>query len=219
MVHETKGLSPLEILHLGPVIPVIILNNVDHAVPLAKTLLEGGIQVMEITLRSKAALEGIRRVRTEVPEILVGAGTVLHPDHLQELAQVGAQFAISPGLTPALFTAAFSNKTIPLIPGIATPSELMLAQERGFTALKFFPAEAAGGVQMLKALASTFPNITFCPTSGISLENCHDYLALDNVVCVGASWIAPADLIEEENWDEIRNRAKKLGYLQESRLA
>lgn len=212
MVHETKGLSPLEILHLGPVIPVIILNHARHAVPLAQALLDGGVQVVEITLRSAAALEGIRRIRAEVPEILVGAGTVLNAEHLQEVAQAGAQFAISPGLTPALFAAAYS-KTIPLIPGIATPSELMLAQERGFTALKFFPAEAAGGVQMLQSLAGPFPQISFCPTGGITLENCKTYLALSNVACVGSSWMAPPELIEEENWKEIKNRVKNLSSL------
>jgi 2-dehydro-3-deoxyphosphogluconate aldolase/(4S)-4-hydroxy-2-oxoglutarate aldolase len=162
--------------------------------------------VVEITLRSAAALEGIRRISAEVPESIAGAGTVLTSDDLRAVAQAGGQFAISPGLTPALFAAAHDGP-IPLIPGIATPSELMLAQERGFTELKFFPAEAAGGVAMLQALHGPFPRITFCPTGGISQENCKNYLSLSNVSCVGGSWIAPPELIEKGDWDTISELA------------
>ncbi|CAK8714694.1 MAG: 2-keto-3-deoxy-phosphogluconate aldolase [Candidatus Electronema aureum] len=206
MANNGKKLSALEILHTGPVVPVVVLRNADHAVPLAKALLAGGIRVVEITLRSAAALEGIRRISAEVPEIIAGAGTVLTSDDLRAVAQAGGQFAISPGLTPALFAAAHDGP-IPLIPGIATPSELMLAQERGFTELKFFPAEAAGGVEMLKALHGPFPRITFCPTGGISQENCKNYLSLSNVSCVGGSWIAPPELIEKGDWDTISELA------------
>lgn len=206
MANNGKKLSALEILHTGPVVPVVVLRNADHAVPLAKALLAGGIRVVEITLRSAAALEGIRRISAEVPEIIAGAGTVLTSDDLRAVAQAGGQFAISPGLTPALFAAAHDGP-IPLIPGIATPSELMLAQERGFTELKFFPAEAAGGVAMLQALHGPFPRITFCPTGGISQENCKNYLSLSNVSCVGGSWIAPPELIEKGDWDTISELA------------
>ncbi|WP_417911369.1 bifunctional 4-hydroxy-2-oxoglutarate aldolase/2-dehydro-3-deoxy-phosphogluconate aldolase [Candidatus Electronema sp. PJ] len=209
MANERGKLSPLEILHTGPVVPVVVLRNADHAVSLAKALLAGGIRVMEITLRSgAAALDGIRRISAEVPEIIVGAGTVLTSDDLRSVAQVGGQFAISPGLTPSLFAAAHDGP-IPLIPGIATASELMLAQERGFTELKFFPAEAAGGVPMLKALHGPFPRVTFCPTGGISQENCKEYLTLANVACVGGSWLTPPELLEKENWDAITELAAK----------
>jgi 2-dehydro-3-deoxyphosphogluconate aldolase/(4S)-4-hydroxy-2-oxoglutarate aldolase len=209
MANERGKLSPLEILHTGPVVPVVVLRNADHAVPLAKALLAGGIRVLEITLRSgAAALDGIRRISTEVPEIIIGAGTVLTSDDLRSVAQAGGQFAISPGLTPSLFAAAHDGP-IPLIPGIATASELMLALERGFTELKFFPAEAAGGVPMLKALHGPFPRVTFCPTGGISQENCKEYLMLANVACVGGSWLAPPELIEKENWDAITELAAK----------
>ncbi len=203
--NDTK-LSALEILHISPVVPVAVLDKPEQAVPLARALLVGGIRVIEITLRSGAALEGIRRIAAEVPEMTVGAGTVLNSDDLRSVAQAGARFAISPGLTPALFAAAHDGP-IPLIPGIATPSELMLAQERGFTELKFFPAEAAGGVRMLKALHGPFPKITFCPTGGVSEQNYQDYLALGNVACVGGSWLAPPELLEQSDWDSISRLA------------
>lgn len=202
MAHSDNKLSPLEILHNGPVIPVIVLHNADHALPLAEALLAGGIRVLEITLRSGAGMEAIRRISAELPEALVGAGTVLSPEDLVSVAQAGAKFAVSPGLTPSLFAASHDGP-IPLIPGVATPSELMLAMERGFTELKFFPAATAGGVRSLKAMHGPFPRITFCPTGGISPENCKEYLSLPNVACVGGSWLAPPDLIEQQNWDEI----------------
>jgi 2-dehydro-3-deoxyphosphogluconate aldolase/(4S)-4-hydroxy-2-oxoglutarate aldolase len=208
MATSRSRLSPLEILHNGPVIPVIVLHNVDHAVPLAQALLAGGIRVLEITLRSGAGLEGIRRISEEIPELIVGAGTVLSPEDLRMTAQSGGQFAISPGLTPSLFAASHDGP-IPLIPGISTPSELMLAMERGFTELKFFPAEAAGGVQTLKAMYGPFPRITFCPTGGISPENYKEYLALSNVACVGGSWLTPSELIMKEDWDSISKLAAK----------
>jgi 2-dehydro-3-deoxyphosphogluconate aldolase/(4S)-4-hydroxy-2-oxoglutarate aldolase len=186
--------------------PVIVLRNADHAVPLARALLVGGIKVLEITLRSDAALEGIRRIRAAVPEAIVGAGTVLTEKDLAHVAEAGGQFAISPGLTPNLLAAA-KDAPISLIPGIATPSELMLAMEHGFTELKFFPAEAAGGTRMLQSLHGPFPQVTFCPTGGIAAANLREYLDLANVACVGSSWIAPAEMIEREDWDGISRRA------------
>ncbi len=197
-----------EILQEGPVIPVMVIRNPDHAVPLAHALLEGGIRVLEITLRSDAALEAIRRVRTEVPDALVGAGTVLSAQHLQDVEEAGGLFVISPGLTPNLLAAA-DEATIPLIPGVGTASELMLALEAGLTELKFFPAQAAGGVQMLKAFGGPFPQVTFCPTGGISEKNYRDYLALPNVACVGGSWLVPAKAVERGDWAAITPLAEK----------
>lgn len=213
MQHPGGRLLPMAILSAGPVIPVIVLHNADHAVPLAQALLAGGIKVLEITLRSLSALESIRRISKEVPQAIVGAGTVRTPEDLAQAAAAGGQFAISPGLTPALAAAAQAGP-IPLIPGIATASELMRAMEQGFTALKFFPAEAAGGVRMLKALHGPFPQISFCPTGGISSENCQEYLSLSCVACVGGSWIASLELIEQEDWDRIADLAAKAAALQ-----
>ncbi len=192
-------ITPLKILKSGPVMPVIVVENIDHAVPLARALLAGGIKVLEITLRSEVAVEAIRQVNSEVPEAIVGAGTVTTPGDLQAVTEAGAVFAISPGLTPALLTAA-NQGPIALIPGISTASELMVGMEKGYEEFKFFPAEAAGGVSMLKSIGGPFPQITFCPTGGISLKNFNKYLALDNVACVGGSWIVPANCIEQEDW-------------------
>ncbi|MCI5145866.1 MAG: keto-hydroxyglutarate-aldolase/keto-deoxy-phosphogluconate aldolase [Candidatus Electrothrix sp. AR3] len=203
-----QELSPLDIFNMSPVIPVIVINKVEHAVPLAKALLAGGIKILEITLRSDAALGSIRRISDEVPEVIVGAGTVLAPEKIKTVAEAGGRFAITPGLTPALLTAA-KYATIPLIPGVSTASEVMSALERGFTELKFFPAEAAGGVQKLKSLGGPFPQITFCPTGGISAKNYRKYLELANVACVGGSWIVPPDVIDQENWDKITELAQQ----------
>ncbi|CAK8715008.1 2-dehydro-3-deoxy-phosphogluconate aldolase [Candidatus Electrothrix aarhusensis] len=205
---EKKGLSALEVLKNGPVIPVIVIRNPDHAVPLAQALLAGGIRVLEITLRSDAALESIRRIRSEVPNALVGAGTVLSGQELQAVAKAGGYFAISPGLTHNLLAAA-RQESIPLIPGVASASELMLALEAGLTELKFFPAQAAGGVEMLKSFNSPFPQVTFCPTGGITLQNYKEYLSLKNVACVGGSWLVPADKIEQREWSAITRLAQE----------
>jgi 2-dehydro-3-deoxyphosphogluconate aldolase/(4S)-4-hydroxy-2-oxoglutarate aldolase len=184
----------------------MVICNPDHAVPLAQALLAGGIKVLEITLRSDAALEAIRRIRSEVPDALVGAGTVLSGEDLQAVAVAGGRFAISPGLTPNLLKAA-EKEAIPLIPGVATASELMMALEAGLSELKFFPAQAAGGVPMLKSLSGPFPQVTFCPTGGVSLHNYKDYLALENVACVGGSWLVPSVSIEQEDWPAITRLA------------
>lgn len=197
-----KGISALDIFKSGPVIPVIVVSNPDHAVPLAQALLAGGIRVLEITLRSDAALEAIRRIREELPDVLVGAGTVLSGQDLHAVAEAGGQFAISPGLTPSLLAAA-GQQSLPLIPGVATASELMMALEAGLTELKFFPAQAAGGVQMLQSFNGPFPQVTFCPTGGITLQNYKEYLALKNVACVGGSWLVPSEKIEQGAWAAI----------------
>jgi len=201
-------IAPLDVLNAGPVVPVIVIKKIEQAVPLAHTLLAGGIKVLEVTLRSEVAVEAIRHISREVPEAIVGAGTVASPEDLEAVAEAGAVFAISPGLTPTLLDAA-NQGPISLIPGISTASELMFGMEMGYTEFKFFPAEAAGGVQMLKSIGGPFPHITFCPTGGVSLKNFNDYLALANVACVGGSWIVPSREIEMENWDTITKLAQK----------
>lgn len=200
-------IPPLEILNAGPVVPVIVIKKIEQAAPLAQALLQGGIKVLEITLRSEAAIDAIGLISREVPGAIVGAGTVTSPEDLEAVAEAGAVFAISPGLTPTLLDAA-NRGPIALIPGISTASELMTGMEMGYSAFKFFPAEAAGGVPMLKSIAGPFPHITFCPTGGISQDNSNDYLALANVACVGGSWIVPAREIEMENWDAITKLAE-----------
>ncbi len=199
--------SGREILENGPVIPVMVINKVEHAVPLAKALVAGGIRVLEIVLRSDAAIGAIRSICTEVPEAITGAGTVVNSQDLAAVTDAGASFAISPGLTPALLSAA-NKGTIPLIPGISTVSELMLGIEQGYTTFKFFPAEAAGGIKMLKSIGGPFPQIRFCPTGGISAKNYREYIQLPNVLCVGGSWVVPNDLIDGEDWQGITQIAQ-----------
>jgi 2-dehydro-3-deoxyphosphogluconate aldolase/(4S)-4-hydroxy-2-oxoglutarate aldolase len=198
----------LDILNSGPVVPVIVIKNIKHAVPLARALVAGGIKVLEITLRSEVAVEAIRRVSREVPEAIVGAGTVASPEDLKAINDAGAVFAISPGLTPTLLESA-NQGPIALIPGISTASELMFGMERGYSAFKFFPAQAAGGVQMLKSIGGPFPQVTFCPTGGISLKNYRDYLSLGNVACVGGSWVVPSKAVEAEDWNTITDLARE----------
>ena len=205
---EKKDLSAVDIFKSGPVMPLIVIHNPDYAVPLARALLAGGIRVLEITLRSDAALEAIRRIRSEVPDALVGAGTVLSGQDVQAVAEAGGCFAISPGLTSNLLAAA-EQVSIPLIPGVATASELMTALEAGLTELKFFPAQAAGGVEMLKSLSGPFPQVTFCPTGGITPDNYREYLTLNNVACVGGSWLVPADKIARGDWAALTQLAQE----------
>lgn len=186
--------------------PVMVIQNAEDAVPLAKALVAGGIKVLEITLRTPSALESIKLISREVKEAIVGAGTITTPAQLQAAEAAGAVFAISPGLTPALLTAA-KDGNIALIPGVATLSELMLGMEYGLDCFKFFPAEAAGGIPMLKAIAGPVPNVTFCPTGGISPDNYNAYLKLANVACVGGSWLVPADAVKEKNWAKVTELA------------
>ncbi|MGZ8095342.1 MAG: bifunctional 4-hydroxy-2-oxoglutarate aldolase/2-dehydro-3-deoxy-phosphogluconate aldolase [Methylosarcina sp.] len=200
-------IQPKEILNAGPVMPVMVIQNLDDAVPLAQALVAGGIKVLEITLRTPVALDAIRLIRQEVKDALVGAGTIANPGQLKAVEEAGAVFAISPGITPSLLAAADSG-SIALIPGVATLSELMLGMEYGLDHFKFFPAEAAGGIPMLKAIAGPFPQITFCPTGGISPENYQAYLQLGNVVCVGGSWLAPQDAVKSKNWTKVTELAQ-----------
>ena len=201
-------LQPKDILNAGPVMPVMVIQNLDDAVPLAKALVAGGIKVLEITLRTPIALEAIRLISQQVDGAIVGAGTITTPEQLKAAEEAGAVFAISPGLTPTLLAAAKIG-TIALIPGIATLSELMLGMEYGLDHFKFFPAEAAGGIPMLKSIAGPVPHVTFCPTGGISPENYHSYLQLSNVACVGGSWLAPADVVKSKDWAKVTELAKQ----------
>jgi len=182
--------SASDIFSTATIIPVIVINDIDQAVPLGKTLCEQGFKVLEVTLRTPHALQAIERMNQEIPGAIIGAGTVTNTEEFQQVQKAGAQFAISPGFTASLLEAG-SNSDIPLIPGVATVSELMQGMEFGYRQFKLFPAEAVGGVKLLKAIAGPFPDIRFCPTGGINETNYKDYLALDNVSCVGGSWIIP----------------------------
>ncbi len=200
-------LSALNVLHTSPVVPVIVIHDIDHAVPLAKALVSGGVNVLEVTLRSPVAIEAIRRIAEEVQDAVVGAGTVATEADLNAVTEAGGVFAISPGLTPTLIEAAIKGP-IALIPGISTASELMLGMEYGLREFKFFPAEAAGGIRMLQSIAGPFPQATFCPTGGISPDNYKDYLRLENVACVGGSWLAPTEALELGDYRRITRLAQ-----------
>ena len=200
-------IQPKDVLNAGPVMPVMVIQNLDDAVPLAKALVAGGIKVLEITLRTPIALDAIRLISQEVKDAIVGAGTITTPEQLKAAEDAGAVFAISPGLTPTLLAAAKAGK-IALIPGISTLSELMMGMEYGLDHFKFFPAEAAGGIPMLKSIAGPIPQATFCPTGGISPDNYNAYLSLGNVACVGGSWLVPADAVKSKNWDKVTELAK-----------
>ncbi|AWL12137.1 2-dehydro-3-deoxy-phosphogluconate aldolase [Saliniradius amylolyticus] len=201
-------ISSEEVINAGPVVPVLVIKDVAHAVPLAKALLAGGIKVLEVTLRTDAALEAIRAIADNVPEAIVGAGTVTNTEQLEQVAAAGAQFAISPGLTSELLDAG-NRSNIALIPGISSISELMKGRDLGYTQFKFFPAEASGGIKALKSIGGPFPDVKFCPTGGISPNNYLDYLALPNVSCVGGSWLAPDEALEAGDWDKITDIARQ----------
>jgi 2-dehydro-3-deoxyphosphogluconate aldolase / (4S)-4-hydroxy-2-oxoglutarate aldolase len=190
------------------VVPVIVLNDPAHAVPLAHALLEGGIDVMEITLRSDAALASIEAVAQAVPEMHLGAGTVTRVDEVQRVIDAGARFALSPGCTDAL-VAAVQAARLPFIPGVMTPGEVMLRREQGFTLMKLFPAQQAGGMGMLKALGSPLPDVRFCPTGGVSPDNLKDFLKLPNVAMAGGSWLTPADALAAGDWKRITQLARE----------
>jgi len=190
------------ILQQGPVIPVISIKNPEDAVPLAKALVAGGCHVLEITLRTAAAAEAAKRIQGEVPDAIVGLGTVVNASHFDLAEEIGVSFVVSPGLSPDLVERA-SGSDMPFLPGVMTPTEIISAYHHGFRLLKLFPAAIAGGVGMLKSLAGPFSEISFCPTGGISPDNVNEYLALNNVICVGGSWLARSDLIKEKDWDAI----------------
>jgi 2-dehydro-3-deoxyphosphogluconate aldolase/(4S)-4-hydroxy-2-oxoglutarate aldolase len=200
--------QPSEVLSASPVMPVMVIEDAENAVPLARALMAGGIKVLEITLRTEAAMASIKAISEEVEGALVGAGTITTAEQLQAVAEAGAVFAISPGLTPKLLEAA-NKSSIALIPGISSVSELMKGMEYGLDHFKFFPAAAAGGIPMLKGIAGPMPQITFCPTGGISPSNYNDYLALKNVACVGGSWLVPADAVKNKDWAAVTALAKE----------
>ncbi len=194
------------ILSRAPALPVLSIARLEHAVPLARALVEGGLPVLEITLRTPIAVEAIRRIARELPGAIIGAGTVLSGADLEAVSEAGATFAISPGATGILYSAA-AKASIPWIPAIATASELMLGMENGHRRFKFFPAESSGGTAALKGFGGPFGDARFCPTGGIDLDSYPKYLAVTNVVTVGGSWMAPTNLINNERWDEIRTLA------------
>ena len=204
------GLQP--ILLAAAVIPVVIIDDLRHAVPLARALAAGGLKVIEITLRTAAGLEAIRAIAAEVPEAIVGAGTVLDPEQLAAVTQAGARFAVSPGATARILDAA-AGVEIPLLPGIATASEAMALIERGYRFAKFFPAEPAGGAAYLSAIASPLPQLRFCPTGGITLDSAPRYLKLPNVICVGGSWMVNRNTIAASDWSAITAAAMQAAAL------
>ena len=199
-------LTALQVMQDCPVIPVIVLNDVAHAVPMARALVAGGIRMLEVTLRTAQALACIEAIAKQVPEAVVGAGTVRTKADAQAAAMAGARFAVSPGYTPAVGQAC-RDVGLALLPGVATGSEIMMAQEAGFTELKFFPALQAGGPAMLKAWCGPFFDVKFCPTGGVTLQNAPDFLALFNVVCIGGSWLVPADALAQGDWARITQLA------------
>ncbi len=187
---------------MSPIIPVITLDRVSDAVPLAEALLAGGLRVLEITLRTEAAIEGIKEIIRQVPGAIVGSGTVCNAEQIALSEDIGCQFMVSPGSTDGLLAAA-EGCSIPLLPGVSSVSELMRGLDYGHGDFKFFPAEANGGAPALKAIGSPIPQVSFCPTGGVSLKNANDYLSLSNTICVGGSWVAPKDKVLSGDWDGI----------------
>jgi 2-dehydro-3-deoxyphosphogluconate aldolase/(4S)-4-hydroxy-2-oxoglutarate aldolase len=200
------SLTALQVMQDAPVIPVIVLNDVAHAVPMARALVAGGIRMLEVTLRTPQALACIEAIARQVPEAVLGAGTVRTKADAQAAAMAGARFAVSPGYTPSVGQAC-RDVGLALLPGVATGSEIMRAQEDGFTELKFFPALQAGGAAMLKAWSGPFFDVKFCPTGGVTLQNAADFLALPNVVCVGGSWLVPPDALAQGDWARLTQLA------------
>ena len=201
-----------QIMDTSAVIPVLVIKNIEHALPLAQALYNGGLKVLEITLRTEAALESITLIREHLPDAIVGAGTVIDAETLMAAEKAGSQFFVSPGATESLLQAA-QYSTKPLLPGVATPTEAMKLYEQGYSALKFFPAEAAGGAAMLKAIGGPLPQLDFCPTGGINPQNAKDYLALKSVRCVGGSWMAPDNLVQAQDWQQIEKLASQAAKL------
>ncbi|WRG19354.1 bifunctional 4-hydroxy-2-oxoglutarate aldolase/2-dehydro-3-deoxy-phosphogluconate aldolase [Helicobacter pylori] len=198
----------IEVLQISPIVPVVVIENIKDAVPLAQSLIEGGIPIIEVTLRSSCALEAIELIAKNVPKMRVGAGTILNLTQLEQAQNRGAEFLISPGLTIKLLEHA-KKKDMPLIPGVSSSSEVMQALELGYSALKFFPAEYCGGVKLLNAFNGPFKGVKFCPTGGISADNMRSYLDLENVLCVGGSWLTPKDLVQNKEWDKITEICKR----------
>lgn len=204
----TPPFTALQVMQDAPVIPVIVLHDVAHAVPLARALVAGGVRMLEVTLRTPRALSCMEAIARDVPEAVVGAGTVRSAADAQAAALAGARFAVSPGYTSAVGRAC-RDVGLALLPGVATGSEIMQAQEDGFTELKFFPALQAGGAAMLKAWSGPFFDVRFCPTGGVTPQNAPEFLALPNVACVGGSWLVPADALAQGDWARITQLARE----------
>ena len=205
-------MTVLDLMRTGPVIPVIVIDSVDQAVPLARALVAGGVRVLEVTLRTPVALQAIAAIARHVDEAIVGVGTLTTVEDFRLSIEAGARFGVSPGLTPALVAAA-RDSGLPLLPGVMTPSDVIAARTAGFTELKLFPAQQAGGVGMLKAMAGPFPDVTFCPTGGITAATAGEFLALPNVACVGGSWLTPRDAVAAGNWTAIATLAREAAGL------
>ncbi len=204
--------SESSLLSRVPVVPVVVVDDLAHAVPVARALVAGGLPVIELTLRTPVALEAIRAIASEVPEILVGAGTIVTPGQAKEALDAGAQFLVSPGSTPSLL-GAMADTGLPFLPGTATVSEVLAVLEAGYTELKFFPAEASGGAAFLKSIAAPVPAARFCPTGGITAASAPSYLALPNVGCVGGSWLTPADALASGDWSRVTELARAAAAL------
>ena len=211
MTPMEASLTSRRLCEIAPIIPVLVVDDLSHAKPLAKALVDGGLPVLEVTLRTPAALDVIRAM-AEVEGGHVGAGTLITPADVKAAKDAGATFGVSPGATDALL-AACAHEGLPLLPGAATASEAMALFERGYDVLKFFPAEASGGAPALKAIGAPLPQISFCPTGGVSPKNATDYLSLPNVLCAGGSWVAPKDAMAAGDWDQIRALASEAAKL------
>lgn len=209
---DTTLLTIEQICRLAPVVPVLMIEDIAHAAPLARALVSGGLRALEVTLRTPAALDAIRAMADAAPEAVVGAGTLRTPDDVRAARAAGARFGVSPGLSVRVLDAA-DEAGLPMLPGVATPSEAMAGAERGLKTLKFFPAEANGGAPVLRAWASPLMGLAFCPTGGITEANAPDYLSLPNVLCVGGSWVAPQRLVNEGDWAGINRLAREAAAL------
>ena len=207
-ISKNWQIMPKDLFAMGPIVPVLVINNIEDALPIAEALLAAGVKMLEVTLRTPVALDVINIIANELPEAIIGSGTVTNRQQLQQSIDAGAKFAISPGLTKDLLQAG-NEGNIALIPGISSISELMDASDYGYNHLKFFPAEFSGGVNAIKSIGGPFPDIKFCPTGGINLKNIRDYLALPNVVCCGGSWLVPNEVVESKDWSEITKLAKE----------
>ncbi|PBC64076.1 keto-deoxy-phosphogluconate aldolase [Streptomyces sp. Tue6028] len=212
MTSPLPSFSPASVLDLAPVVPVVVVEDAADAVPLARALVAGGLPAIEVTLRTPAALPAIGAIAAEVPDAVVGAGTVLSPAHVAESVAAGARFLVSPGWTDALL-AAMAASGVPFLPGVSTTSEVVALLERGVREMKFFPAQAAGGTEYLKSLAGPLPQARFCPTGGIGPASAPEYLSLPNVGCVGGSWMLPQDAVAGRDWDRIEALAREAAAL------
>ena len=208
-------MTPLELMRLGPVIPVIVIDDLTKAVPLAEALVAGGVRVLEVTMRTPVALDAIRAIAKAVEGAIIGVGTITRPEDFERAITAGAHFGVSPGLTPSLVEAARACG-LPMLPGVMTPSDAIAARAAGFTELKLFPSQQAGGIGMIKAMGGPFPDVTFCPTGGVTAASAPDFLALPNVGCVGGSWLTPKDAVAAGDWRMITALAREAAALRAS---